>query len=183
MSMSIEETNRVRASLGLAPLETSESIQAENADKEFNEAGEKMVKDVDTGREFVHKPADSWTTKKQQEKMREKLEAAKNKRMAMAKLSAVKQLGAADDNDDAARWVEQMRRKEDEKRLAVERAKTLDTMDDEMTSVGAAARHCPRNPKSRRNRPSQAPRRPWPACKSNTRSTRSWTLTRRRFSC
>ena len=140
MSMSVEETNRVRASLGLAPLETSETIAAENAEKEFNEAGEKLVKDLDTGHEFVHKPADSWTTKNQQEKLREKLEAAKNKRHALAKLSAVTHLGVADeDGDDAASWVQQMRRKEDEKRMAVERAKMLDTMDEEMSTTSAAA--------------------------------------------
>lgn len=40
-------------------------------------------------------------------------------------------LGEEEKGDDALSWVETMRRKEDEKKKAAERAKMLDTMDEE----------------------------------------------------
>lgn len=81
----------------------------------------------------MHKPADSWTERKKQEKMREKIEAAKGKRSALDKLSRNKALGEEDGDDDALRWVERMR--ENEKRKAEERARLLDTMDEEFTNA------------------------------------------------
>lgn len=122
VSMSVAETNKIRASLGLAPLDET---PADGGEEKFTDTGERIMKDTDTNSEFVHKPADSWTSKKEQEKLREKLEAAKNKREALDKLSSVRTLStpANEAEDDAAQWVNMMRSKEEQKRQAEQRVR------------------------------------------------------------
>lgn len=67
--MSIEETNRLRASLGLAPLE----VDSGPKEREVEGSGgiEKVYKE--DGMEFVHKKAEHLGEKKRAEEMREKL--------------------------------------------------------------------------------------------------------------
>lgn len=68
--MSIEETNKLRASLGLAPLEQEES-KVREADDGTNE----KIYNED-GFEFRHRKADNWADKKKETALKEKLEVS-----------------------------------------------------------------------------------------------------------
>ncbi|KAG2454998.1 hypothetical protein HYH02_000823 [Chlamydomonas schloesseri] len=101
ISLSIEETNKLRISLGLKPLRLDSGPSQADVERQNHEA------------------------KKQQEaaaqaqELRKKLEAAREKRLMDAKLKAVKTLGAADGDDgdgDMASWVEKNRRLEQQRR-------------------------------------------------------------------
>ncbi|KAK9955540.1 hypothetical protein ABG768_015405 [Culter alburnus] len=114
-SLSIEETNKLRAKLGLKPLDLNES-KKESGTKEEPLLAETINP--------VHI--------KQQAEMREKLAALKEKRLLNQKLGKVKALG--DDEpwlDDTAAWVERSRKLAKEKELAEKRAKLLEEMDEE----------------------------------------------------
>lgn len=69
-SISIEETNKLRASLGLAPLEIDSGSKEQEV--EGGEGVEKIYKE--DGMEFVHKKAEHMGEKKRVEEMREKLQ-------------------------------------------------------------------------------------------------------------
>ncbi|KAK2827116.1 hypothetical protein Q7C36_018042 [Tachysurus vachellii] len=114
-SLSIEETNKLRAKLGLKPLELNE------AKKELGTKEDPKVAEVINP---VHI--------KQQTEIREKLAALKEKRLLNQKLGKVKTL--ADDDpwlDDASAWVEKSRKLAKEKEMAEKRAKLLEEMDEE----------------------------------------------------
>ncbi|KAG8563562.1 hypothetical protein GDO81_016131 [Engystomops pustulosus] len=114
-SLSIEETNKLRAKLGLKPLEL-------NTTK--NESGTKE----DPVAAAIINPL----ILRQQQELREKLAAAKEKRMLNQKLGKVKSLG--DDElwlDDTAAWIERSRKLQAEKDKAEKRAKLLAEMDEE----------------------------------------------------
>ncbi|XP_014818237.1 PREDICTED: U4/U6.U5 tri-snRNP-associated protein 1-like [Calidris pugnax] len=69
---------------------------------------------------------------RQREELREKLAAAKEKRLLNQKLGKVKSLGEEDPwLDDAAAWIERSRKLQQEKELAEKRAKLLEEMDQE----------------------------------------------------
>lgn len=121
LSLSIEETNKLREKLGLKPLK----MDSDSKD------GSKEVSYAD--REDVHKPATNISEKKTTDKMREKMEAIREKRRIHQKLQKVKGLGDDDDPviDSAAAWVVKSRIKEKEKELAAIRAKMLEEMDEE----------------------------------------------------
>lgn len=116
LSLSIEETNKLRAKLGLKPLEVS--TKAPDLEKE-------SLKDD------IHKPAESWTQNKQTEKLKEKLERSKNRREISNKLSKIKTLGESDSDEDAATWVRKNRMKQREKDRADKTARMLEEMDEE----------------------------------------------------
>merc|ERR1712020_808436 len=65
------------------------------------------------------------------EKMRERLQQRKMKRLQESKLLTIGTLGAADDADDTAQWLKRQKKKEKEKKEAEKRAKMLAEMDDE----------------------------------------------------
>ncbi|XP_060031977.1 U4/U6.U5 tri-snRNP-associated protein 1 [Erinaceus europaeus] len=114
-SLSIEETNKLRAKLGLKPLEV-------NAVKK--EAG---TKEEPVAAEVINPMA-----LRQREELREKLAAAKEKRLLNQKLGKVKTLGEDDPwLDDTAAWIERSRQLQKEKDLAEKRAKLLEEMDQE----------------------------------------------------
>ncbi|XP_033733717.1 U4/U6.U5 tri-snRNP-associated protein 1-like [Pecten maximus] len=115
-SLSIEETNRIRAKLGLKPLEVNSGTSRD---------GEKKAD------EDVHKPAISITQEKQTEKLREKMERMKEKRRLNEKLSNVKTLGDSDSEDDMVSWVRKNRKAQKEKERAEKTAKMLEEMDEE----------------------------------------------------
>uniref|UniRef100_A0A914X4B4 U4/U6.U5 tri-snRNP-associated protein 1 n=1 Tax=Plectus sambesii TaxID=2011161 RepID=A0A914X4B4_9BILA len=124
--LSIEETNKLRAKLGLAPLEVDDKPKIR--DSESGDPKEKIVNE--DGFEFTHKVADNWAEKKRHAEVKEKIETSKEKRKIYDKLSKVK--GLADDDDvSALSWVEKSRKIEEERRLAEQRAKTLQEMDEE----------------------------------------------------
>ena len=98
-AMTIEETNKLRAKLGLAPLEMT-------SDK-ANDDGRILGSD---GTRFHHKPAENITESKKSEKIRAKLEKRKKKRDIDSKLSKVKGLGESDGEDDIKSWVQRSRK-------------------------------------------------------------------------
>ncbi|XP_043827319.1 U4/U6.U5 tri-snRNP-associated protein 1 [Dromiciops gliroides] len=114
-SLSIEETNKLRAKLGLKPLEVN-AVKKATGTKE-----EPVLADVINPMAL-----------RQREELREKLAAAKEKRLLNQKLGKIKTLG--DDDpwlDDTAAWIEKSRRLQKEKDLAEKRAKLLEEMDQE----------------------------------------------------
>ncbi|KAL3873610.1 hypothetical protein ACJMK2_036706 [Sinanodonta woodiana] len=117
LELSVEETNKLRAQLGLKPLEVNSSSGG-------NEEKESLKDDV-------HVPATNMGSIKQTEKLREKVELMKDKRQVLRKLSKVKTLGDSDSDEDSAAWVRKMRAIQKEKDLADKRAKMLEEMDQE----------------------------------------------------
>ncbi|KAF7238347.1 U4/U6.U5 tri-snRNP-associated protein 1 [Varanus komodoensis] len=114
-SLSIEETNKLRAKLGLKPLEIN-TIKKETGSKEDPVAAEVINPIV----------------LKQREEIREKLAAAKEKRLLNQKLGKIKSLGEDDPwLDDTAAWIERSRKLQQEKEMAEKRAKLLEEMDQE----------------------------------------------------
>merc|ERR1711971_257198 len=83
------------------------------------------------GSDVRHKPAENLSNKSATEKMRERLQQRKMKRMQESKLLSVATLGGADDVDDTAKWLQRQKKKEKEKKEAQKRAKMLAEMDDE----------------------------------------------------
>ncbi|CAG4966961.1 unnamed protein product [Colias eurytheme] len=121
-SLSIEETNKLRAKLGLKPLEVAEKP-----------AEDGKIKD-DLG-EFYHKPAPNIAAQKKSDKMREKLEERREKRKMETKLKTTL-LTEGSDDEDAAAWIKKSRQLELQKREAEKRAAMLDELDAEF-GVGA----------------------------------------------
>ncbi|CAH0750020.1 unnamed protein product [Diatraea saccharalis] len=121
-SLSIEETNKLRAKLGLKPLEVTEKP-----------ADDGKIKD-DLG-EFYHKPASNITQQKKTEKLREKLEERKEKRKLEQKLKTTL-LAEGSDDEDASAWVKKSRELDKQKQEAAKRAAMLDELDAEF-GVGA----------------------------------------------
>ncbi|KAI2651284.1 U4 tri-snRNP-associated 1 [Labeo rohita] len=114
-SLSIEETNKLRAKLGLKPLDLNES-----------------KKEAGTKEEPLLAEAINPVQIKQQAEMREKLAALKEKRLLNQKLGKVKALGDEEPwLDDTAAWVERSRKLAKEKEMAEKRAKLLEEMDEE----------------------------------------------------
>lgn len=68
--------------------------------------------------------------KKATEELRRKLDERREKRQIEQKLSKVRTLGDADDDDDAVNWVEKSRKLQKEKEEAAKRAKMLEEMDE-----------------------------------------------------
>ncbi|KAM9497736.1 U4/U6.U5 tri-snRNP-associated protein 1-like [Salvelinus alpinus] len=113
-SLSIEETNKLRAKLGLKPLEMTDTT------KELGTKEQPMVAET-INPVYI----------KQQNEMREKLAAMKEKRLLNKKLGKVKTLAEGDWLDDTVAWVERSRKMAKEKELAEKRAKLLQEMDEE----------------------------------------------------
>ncbi|GMT12478.1 hypothetical protein PFISCL1PPCAC_3775, partial [Pristionchus fissidentatus] len=130
-SMSIEETNKLRASLGLAPLETDDAPKDAAADDD-EPVPEGVNVILEDGIKIHHKTADNLGEKKKEKEMREKIEASKQKRKMHDKVLKAKKLAEEDEDDGiASAWVEKLRRAEEDKKRADERAKMLDAMDEE----------------------------------------------------
>ncbi|XP_062391947.1 U4/U6.U5 tri-snRNP-associated protein 1 isoform X1 [Sardina pilchardus] len=115
-SLSIEDTNKLRAKLGLKPLDLNENK------KELGTKEEPLVAETINP-----------ITIRQQKDMREKLAAMKEKRLLNQKLGKVKTLGGEEEPwlDDTSAWVERSRKMAKEKELAEKRAKLLEEMDEE----------------------------------------------------
>lgn len=131
ISLSIDETNKLRAQLGMKPLETDKGpIEPEEG---AEDDGEFRFKASDDGKVYVHKPADNWGINKQAEQIREKLAAHKERRKVLEKLNRLKGLSELEEGetDSALSWVEKSRLAEEERKKAEERAKLLEQMDEE----------------------------------------------------
>lgn len=108
-SLSIEETNKLRAKLGLKPLEV-DSTPKDDPTKIKDDLGE-----------FHHKPAPNNSDKIRTQKLREKLGTQKEKRQIEANLAKVKTLGECDSDDDTQAWINKTRKLEEEKKKAEQR--------------------------------------------------------------
>ncbi|XP_061535477.1 U4/U6.U5 tri-snRNP-associated protein 1 [Phycodurus eques] len=113
-SLSIEETNKLRAKLGLKPLELNENK------KELGTKEEPLVAET-INPALIQKQKD----------IKEKLAAMKEKRLLNQKLGKVKTLAEDDWLEDTAAWVEKNRKAAKEKEMAEKRAKLLEEMDQE----------------------------------------------------
>ncbi|CAK9823212.1 U4/U6.U5 tri-snRNP-associated protein 1 [Anthophora retusa] len=118
-SLSIEETNKLRAKLGLKPLEV-DSTPKDDPNKIKDDLGE-----------FYHKPAPDVNEKLRSQKLKEKIGTQKQKRLIEANLAKIKSLGDCESDDDTKSWIDRTRRLEEEKKKADERAKMLDQLDEE----------------------------------------------------
>lgn len=118
-SLSIEETNKLRAKLGLKPLEV-DSASKDDPNKIKDDLGE-----------FYHKPAPDVNEKLRTQKLKEKINIQKQKRLIESNLAKTKTLGECESDDDAEIWIDKTRRLEEEKKKAEERAKMLDQLDEE----------------------------------------------------
>ena len=127
--MSIEETNKLRASLGLAPLkvETKDKKSEDRNEKDDDQKEGKLIPNSTVR----HKPAENLTEKSATEKMRERLQQRKMKRQQENKLMTISSLGADDGVDDTKKWLQRQKKKEKEKKAAEKRAKMLEELDDE----------------------------------------------------
>ncbi|KAH8260228.1 hypothetical protein KR026_006641 [Drosophila bipectinata] len=139
--LSIEETNKLRAKLGLKPLEVdsgpskvtpsagSSSSQQEGKKASGETADLSSYKD-EWG-EFLHKPADNLKEKKEAEKLREKLNQRKEKRFLEERLARIKTLGESDEEtDNVSKWVDRNKRVVDAREEAKRKAKELEELDE-----------------------------------------------------
>ena len=122
VSMSLEETNRVREKLGLKPLRTGESDRAKSK-REAEEA--------------AHAARADEAKAKQTAEISARIAAAKERRLMEARDRSTKQLGEADEgDDDLTAWVnksrdDEKRRRAEERRKAEELARKLAEQDDD----------------------------------------------------
>ncbi|GAB0096818.1 U4/U6.U5 tri-snRNP-associated protein 1 [Sergentomyia squamirostris] len=133
--LSIQETNKLRAKLGLKPLEVDHAPPArEKPTEEEIKSGDSLLKKhKDDLGEFLHKPATNISELKQAEKIREKIKERKEKRQLEAALTTTKPLAASDDEeDDLVAWVDKTREKEKLKKEAEMRAKWLEELDEQI---------------------------------------------------
>ncbi|KAI6219593.1 U4/U6.U5 tri-snRNP-associated protein 1 [Aphelenchoides fujianensis] len=156
-SMSIEETNRVRAELGLAPLELDDSAAKAGDDAEESQLiagpGEEIFKE--DGVEIVHKPSKNWSDTKTEEKIREKVEIQKQKHKIYSKvLTAAK--GLADSDDEAEQDVDNWW--ESAKARAQKVAQDLDDLDQNAEAEAAALKRKLAKERAARNGQSSARR-------------------------
>ncbi|KRX20328.1 U4/U6.U5 tri-snRNP-associated protein 1 [Trichinella nelsoni] len=144
ISMSVEETNKLREKLGLAPLKMEETKEEERT--VIADDGTTVVEKVVSvdGKEFVHRPALNVTEKKAQDSFKEKLQVQKERRLLHDRLLNVKLLAESDSGEDeeeqsALAWVQKSRTLEQERQLAemkfrysFHQAKQLEEMDNEL---------------------------------------------------
>lgn len=127
-SLSIEETNKIRAKLGLKPLKV-ESVPVLKEEEPTKETKEGVLIESQ-GETFVHKPAESLAQKLEVQKLREKIAAQREKRRIKESLSKVKKLGESDSDDESASaWVQKSRALAKEKALAEKKSKMLEELD------------------------------------------------------
>ena len=130
--LSIDETNKLRAKLGLKPLEVGPIVtfskNDDNEERDESTIDLKRVKD-DWG-EFYHKPAGQFNEKSEVELLREKIQAKRDKRKIEQRLARIKTLGESDTDDDPQKWVEKSRKVvQEEKQKAKRRARIINEMD------------------------------------------------------
>ncbi|KAI9558579.1 hypothetical protein GHT06_015367 [Daphnia sinensis] len=116
-SISVEETNRLRAKLGLKPLETGEK---------------NSTAEPSSDKKDVHVPAENLREKRTTEELRRKLDERREKRKIEQKLAQVRTIAqtATKEDDDTVSWVEKSRRLQQQKEEAAKRAKMLEEMDE-----------------------------------------------------
>merc|ERR1712029_481899 len=126
LSLSVEETNKLRAKLGLKPLNIT---QKGEEDDKSDQPGVLIPGDRNKTR---HLAPEHWGQRDQAKKLREKLEVNRSKRKLNTKLQVIKGLVESDsDDDDASKWIERQKKKAKEKEEAEKRAKAMEQLDEE----------------------------------------------------
>ena len=140
ISLSIDETNKLRAKLGLKPLNVnadgtsnrsaSEERELEKRQQRAREMGGTLIEGDKNN--TVHIPAKNIGEASLADKMRERLAERKKKREMEAKLMMTKGLGAdSGDEGDAQKWVKRQKKAAKEKAKAAKAAKAFEALDDE----------------------------------------------------
>ncbi|KAF9048740.1 SART-1 family-domain-containing protein [Panaeolus papilionaceus] len=114
-SLSLEETNKIRIAAGLKPLtddKASSSTTEQTAEDNYAKRREQEAKERET------------------KKIQEKIAKVRNRKELNASLKGATLGDAADDVDDAKKWIK--RSKQKEKELALKRQKELETRDKEL---------------------------------------------------
>ncbi|XP_065906677.1 U4/U6.U5 tri-snRNP-associated protein 1-like isoform X2 [Dysidea avara] len=122
LEMSIEETNKLRAKLGLKPLQVDSETNKENDTSETAKPAKK---------EDIHVPPKNIADLQLQEKMKEKLEVIREKRRIHKSLQEVKSIAEQAEEESAEIWVDKLRRTQKEKEIAEQRARQLEELDEE----------------------------------------------------
>ncbi|XP_075555996.1 U4/U6.U5 tri-snRNP-associated protein 1 [Dermacentor variabilis] len=126
-SLSIDETNKLRAKLGLKPLQVDGGGIPGLGDVPLGDANE----DEGEKRKEVFVKTENMQEKVEAQKLREKITANREKRKIAEKYREMKGLGDSDEDDDALQWVRKSRKLQEEKEKAEKRAKMLEEMDEE----------------------------------------------------
>eukprot|EP01102_Stenamoeba_stenopodia_P019392 TRINITY_DN7308_c0_g1_i1.p1 TRINITY_DN7308_c0_g1~~TRINITY_DN7308_c0_g1_i1.p1 ORF type:complete len:811 (+),score=331.14 TRINITY_DN7308_c0_g1_i1:204-2636(+) len=127
ISATIEQTNRIRAKLGLKPLKVEDKEETERKQREEGERARSEQEKME-----------------REEKVLERIEAMKEKRLATSIIASKSIADEVDDEEeDAMNWVERSRllQKEREKQLAAKRAKMLDEFDEEVEQTVSAGKN------------------------------------------
>jgi len=128
LSLSIDETNKLRAKLGLKPLNVNKA-EAEETAEEKKQPGVLIPGDRDRTR---HLAPEHWGEKARTKKLAERIAEKRDQRKVRGKLDRIKGLGEeSSDEDDAGKWIEKQRRKVAAKEAAEKRAKELEELDNE----------------------------------------------------
>ena len=127
ISLSIEETNKLRLKLGLKPLNMG--VAAPETEEEALLPGELIPGDRDRTR---HLAPQHWGERDRTKKLSERIATSRDLRGVKAKLAAVKGLGdESSDEDDAGKWIQKQRKKVNQKEEAAKRAKAMEELDNE----------------------------------------------------
>ncbi|KAH8860121.1 U4/U6.U5 tri-snRNP-associated protein isoform 3 [Schistosoma japonicum] len=120
ISLSVAETNALRAKLGLAPLDTDDTSKSKGT----------LDNQADC---YIHAPAKDIRKTKESEAIKEKLNVLKEKRLLLDKIGQEKLSIPAEHESDVQSWIEKMREKERIQKQAEERAKLLSEIDDQLS--------------------------------------------------
>ena len=137
-TLSVEQTNELRASLGMKPLSigTRGDTEKPSTLPEDVAPAEEEVETA-TKKEDVHAPPQNIGATKAAEKMKQRIETVRETRRVTKNLTSIRTLGEGDDKkgtseiDDASNWVEKMRQLQKEKEAAQKREALLAEMDEE----------------------------------------------------
>ncbi|CAK9301816.1 unnamed protein product [Gordionus sp. m RMFG-2023] len=125
VSLSIDDTNKLREKLGLTLLKTESSDKVE----EMKDGLKKYTMQGDT---FIHVPPQNWGAAKASDKLKDKLSTRKEKREIEQKLRKVKKLAEFDNEDESAlSWVNKSRQLQKDKEVALKKAKILEELDED----------------------------------------------------
>ncbi|KAJ3082410.1 hypothetical protein HK102_001716 [Quaeritorhiza haematococci] len=118
ISLSIEETNKIRISLGLKPLTDGPSDKQKQAEDNYKAYRDQQKKEAG------------------EQAIRDRIEKAKNERKRNQKLKGTTLGDEEEEGDDALAWVQKMKKKESEKKkmmaLARKKAKQLEELDEDV---------------------------------------------------
>ncbi|VDP94893.1 unnamed protein product [Echinostoma caproni] len=119
ISLSVKETNALRAKLGLAPLETEETQPSED-------------RIVDNQSEnYVHAPAKDLKKARETDAIKDRLSIHKEKRALYDKYANSRLYEPEEKDISVVSWLDKLREKERIKKQAQERAKVLTEMDEQ----------------------------------------------------